>query len=154
MYSSFYLLLLSFSIWSALVVYSQETFPFVSFTEQTLVNHDYVDLNEVGRSDTGGNDVRCITDLNTCCSASQGVHRGNWYFPNGTRLLLLIYQDLDVFEARGPMSVDLRLNSGTSPPTGIYRCDIPTRAVNDVSGDPSVAETIFVGLFNSTTGGI
>ena len=84
MYSSFYLLLLSFSIWSALVVYSQETFPFVSFTEQTLVNHDYVDLNEMGRSDTGGNDVRCITDLNTCCSASQGVHRGNWYFPNGT----------------------------------------------------------------------
>ena len=117
--------------------------------DQTLVNHDYVDLNEVG---LGGNDVLCITDLTTCCGASQGPHRGNWHFPNGTRLPLPT-SDTDIFESRGSLSVSLRRNSGTSPQNGIYHCLIPTKAVNDVSGNTSVGERVFVGLFNSTTGG-
>ena len=50
---------------------------------QTLANHSYVDLSLVGISDvSNGDDVQCITDLGTCCTSIEGVHRGNWYiFP-------------------------------------------------------------------------
>ena len=36
---------------------------------------------------TSENDsVQCHTDLKLCCSGSHGPHRGDWYFPDGTRL--------------------------------------------------------------------
>ena len=131
MYSYDLLVLLLFFC-SVIEVNSIQTFLYISFMDQTLVNHDYVDLN-------GGNDVLCITDLTTCCSASQGPHRGNWHFPNETRLSLPT-SDTDIFESRGSLSVSLRRNSGTSPPNGIYHCLIPTKAVNDVSGNTSVGK--------------
>ena len=51
---------------------------------QTLANHSYVDISLVGRPYYDGEGVQCITDLATC--SSQGSHRGDWYFPDGTRL--------------------------------------------------------------------
>ena len=77
------LLLVLSLLYSLVEVYSQ-TFPYVSFMGQTLANHSYVDLSLVGTSDS--NSLQCITNLMTCCSSSQGVHRGDWYFPNGSML--------------------------------------------------------------------
>ena len=34
-----------------------------------------------------------FTDLRTCCSGAQGAHRGDWYFPDGTRLPLPFHSD-------------------------------------------------------------
>ena len=65
---------------------SLSTFPYVSFMGQALSNHSYVDLSTVGYSSAGIDSVQCHTDLTTCCSGSQGFHRGDWYFPDGTRL--------------------------------------------------------------------
>ena len=59
---------------------NSQSFPYVSFRGQTLANHSYVDLSLVGTS--GSDSVQCITDLNTCCSGAQGIHRGDWYFPD------------------------------------------------------------------------
>ena len=67
------------------LVHCQQTYPYVSFMDQNLTNHSYVDLSLVGNGRDG---VQCHTDLDTCCSGSQGPHRGDWYFPNGTRLVL------------------------------------------------------------------
>ena len=66
-------------------VHSQ-TFPYVSFKGQTLANHSYLDFSLVGPLKTGSDNVQCQTDLTTCCTGSQGIHRGDWYFPNGDRL--------------------------------------------------------------------
>ena len=45
-----------------------------------LANHSYVDLTLVGIDTSDpGTIVRCITDLDTCCTGSQGDHRGHWY---------------------------------------------------------------------------
>ena len=72
--------------WSLEDVNSQ-TFPYVSFSGQTLANHSYVNLSLVGDDSSGGtNVVLCHTDLNTCCTGAQGQHRGDWFFPDGTRL--------------------------------------------------------------------
>ena len=67
-------------------VHCQQTYPYVSFslTGQTLVNHSYVDLSTVGSASDNSDSVVCHTDLESCCSGSQGIHRGDWSFPDGT----------------------------------------------------------------------
>ena len=70
-------------LWSLVEVHSQQTFPYVSFVSQTLANHSYVDLSEVGNDGSGSDTVQCHTDLSTCCASAQGIHRGDWYFPDG-----------------------------------------------------------------------
>ena len=143
-----------FLSWSLVEVHSQ-TFPYVSFMGKTLANHSYVDLSLVGRPDvlpglTGrGPSVECHTHLSTCCSGSEGVYRGDWYFPNGTRLPTP--QSTGIFEARDSQRVDLRRNVHGLK-SGIYRCDIPTDAVHDVN-DTSVRDRpVYVGLYTSGGG--
>ena len=138
--------LLCLLLWSLVEVHSQ-TAPYVSFMGETLANHSYVDLTLVG-DDTGdpGNTVRCHTDISSCCASYTGQHRGDWYFPDGTRLPFRG----DIVEARGSQGVDIRRNNNANPPSGIYRCDIPTDAVHDAE-DISVRETVYVGLY--ATGG-
>ena len=113
-----------------------------------LPNHSYVDLTLVGDVRDGGDSIQCHTDLDTCCSGAQGADRGDWYFPNGTRLQFS-YNPGDIYESRQAQRVDLdrRNNAGTS---GIYRCTIETNAVhsND-SSDTTTRETVYAGLYAS-----
>ncbi|CAI8011497.1 hypothetical protein GBAR_LOCUS7408 [Geodia barretti] len=140
-------LLLLGLFWS--LVYCQ-TFPYVSFMGQTLANHAYVDLSEVGNDLSGSDSVQCITDLSTCCSSAHGAHRGDWYFPNETRLHFY----WNIRESRGDQSVFLRHQPDTpNSPTGIYLCDIPTIAVYD-DRDISVRDTIYVGLYTGSGGSV
>ena len=117
---------------------SAQTFPYITFRGTTLANHSYVNLSLVG--DDSSDSVRCHSDLNTCCSDSQGPHRGDWYFPSGTRLQF----SGDVYEGRGAQRVELRHTSKGE--SGIYRCDIATNAVHDDT-DISVRDTVYVGLY-------
>ena len=123
-----------------------QTAPYVSFMGQTLADHSYVDISQVGDD---SDSVLCHTDLSTCCSGGQGPHRGNWYFPNGTRLPFPSKINPPIFESRQAQRVDLRRTSGTGP-TGIYRCDIETEAVHD----NGMTETVYVGLYTSDGGKI
>ena len=135
--------------WCVVEVNSQLTFPYVSFMGQTLANHSYVDLSLVGDDDSGSDSVRCHTDLETCCSMSQGVHRGDWYFPNGDRLPFS--GGGDIWEQRRDRRVDLRRSNSATSPVGIYRCDIPTEAVHSGYGN-SVRATVYVGLYTGSGG--
>ena len=113
-----------------------------------LANHSYVDLSLVGRPDipNGGEGVPCRTDLATCCTIPDGGHRGDWYFPDGTRLPFPA-SDVHTYETRVSQGVDILCrNRGANSPTGIYRCDIPTNAVHDDS-DISMGDTVYVGLY-------
>ena len=143
------LLLLSL-LWSLVEVHSQTEYPYVSFMGENLPNHSYVDLTQVGtdgiHSDPGNN-VRCHTDLSSCCSSSQGIHRGHWYFPDETKLQLAS-PELDIFERHVAQRVTIRRRNNAMGPSGIYRCDIPTVPVHDDS-DLSVRETVYVGLYAS-----
>ena len=136
--------LLCLLLWSLVEVHSQTEFPYVSFRGETLLNHSYVNLRRVGRPDDPNNRqyIACHTDLFTCCSSRDGSHRGDWYFPNGTRLPLPGGGHL--FEARTTQQVGLRRDYGTISTSGIYRCDIPT---ND--SDISARETVYIGVYAS-----
>ena len=127
---------------SLVEVHCQQTFPYVSFMGQTLVNHSYVDLSTVGYISDGSNSVQCHTDLRTCCSSAQDIRRGDWYFPDGTRLPLFTAYRIPFGETRTAQKVDIRCDN-SSAQTGIYRCDIPTEAVHGIS----VRETVYVGLY-------
>ena len=128
---------------SALVEVHSQTVPYVSFMGTNLSNHSYVDLTAVGDAEDGSDSVQCHTDLSTCCSDAQGVHRGDWYFPNGDRLQFRTERG-DIFEWRAAQRVDLR-HGNNSDTSGIYRCDIETNAVNDDDG----RETVYAGLYAS-----
>ena len=140
-------------LWSLVEVHSQ-TFPRLSFDGTTLANHSYVDISQVGRPDVGGGGgegVQCVTDLTTCCTSPQGFHRGDWYFPDGTRLPFPA-TNVNTFEVRETQRVNLRRNTDANSPTvGIYRCDIPTNAVHD-NTDISVRDTVYVGLYTASEG--
>ena len=126
-------------------VQSQQTFPSISFMGRTLANNSFVDISLVGEEADGSNSVLCITDLSTCCSGTDGAHRGDWYFPNGTRVPFAAL-DVDVYETRMAQGVGLRRRNPS--PSGIYRCDIPTTAVHDDT-DTSVRATVYVGVYTS-----
>ena len=124
-----------------------QTFPYVSFKNQTLADHSYVDLSTVGYISDGSNSVQCHTDLNTCCSIAQGIHRGDWYFPDGTVLPFFVaYRNMTPFgEGRTARRVEIR-RANSNAQTGIYRCDIATNAVHN-NTDISGRETVYVGLY-------
>ena len=149
---SVWVLLLSL-LWSLVEVHSQQTFPYISFNGTTLANHSYVDLSLVGNDVTGSSDsVQCVTDLSTCCRGTGGPHRGDWYFPNGTRLPFAGTY-VGTYEDRVPQGVDIRrIDSDATSPPGIYRCDIPTNAVHD-DRDISVRDApVYVGLYTASGG--
>ena len=141
--------LLLFSILWCLVEVNSQTFPNVSFMIQTLANHSYVDLSLVGDNEGGSDTVQCHTDLTTCCTSTDGSHRGDWYFPNGTRLPFPLI--VGIFETRKTQRVDINHRGSATSPVGIYRCDIPTNEVHD-DDDISVRATVYVGLYTASGG--
>ena len=129
-----------------LVEVHSQTFPYVSFMGQTLADHSYVDLSTMGSANDSS--VVCHSDLSTCCSGGQGIHRGDWYFPNGT-VLPFAGNSVPIGEGHGAQVAVIRRTTATGP-TGIYRCDIPTNAVHHPT-DLSVRDSVYVGLY--ITGG-
>ena len=146
MKSSSLLVLLLLFLLSLVEVHCQQTFPYVSFglTGQILADHSYVDLSTVGSADDNSDSVVCHTDLSTCCSDSQGIHRGDWYFPDGI-VLPFISTSVPIGLGRSAQSAIIRRTTATGP-TGIYRCDIPTNAVHHPT-DISVRDSVYVGLY-------
>ena len=136
-------LLLVILLWSLVEVHSQ-TAPYVSFMGETLPNHDFVNFSLVGNAIDGSDSVQCHTDLNTCCTGASGPDRGDWYFPSGGRLQFSDSTD-NIYEIRTAQRVDVRRRNNGDMPSGIYRCDIATNAVN------TDRETVYAGLY--ATGG-
>ena len=138
------LLLLGLLCWPLV---NSQSFPYVSFMGQTLANHSYVDLSLVGDDTSSSDSVQCITDLSTCCSIYRGPHRGDWYFPNGTRLPFIG----DIYESRGSERVALHNRNNADSPSGVYRCSIGTNAVHGHHYN-SERESVFVGLYGNNRG--
>ena len=146
-------LLLLCLLWSLVEVHSQTEYPYVSFIggdSAALPNHAYVDLNLHVVGEKGSNSVRCHTDLDTCCSEAQGIHRGDW-IPPGSEMGLPSDATAAIYQVQGATQrVSLRRRNNADMPSGIYRCDIPTNAVHDIN-NISVRESVYVGLY--ATGG-
>ena len=137
-------------VWILLYLISQvcycegEEFPHVSFNGMVLANHSYVNLLLVNNTESGS--VQCHTDLGTCCRATSGGHRGDWFFPNRSVLGFRGSSDDDIVEVRGPQRVDLRRRNNGSA-SGIYHCSIATHATYYY--DDTLRDHVYVGLYDS-----
>ena len=103
----------------------------------------------MGSADDNSDSVVCRTDLGTCCSAGQGIHRGEWSFPDGT-MLPFIGPSVPIAQGRTAQLAIIRRTTATGP-TGIYRCRIATIAVHHLT-DLSVRDSVYVGLYTADGG--
>ena len=130
-------------LWSLVEVHCQ-TAAYVTFMGNTVPSHGYVDLGLVGSDGSGSDSVVCHTDLETCCTNTEGPHRGDWFAPGETDRLGF---SGDIYVDRNEQRVDLRRRNNPGP-VGIYHCTIPTIAASD----NSVRATVYVGLYTASGG--
>ena len=104
----------------------------------------------MGSAGDNSDSVVCHTDLSTCCSGTQGIHRGDWSFPDGT-LLPFAGPTVPIGLGRNAQIAIIRRTNDATGPTGIYRCRIATNAVHSDT-DQSVGETVYVGLYPAIGG--
>ena len=87
----------------------------------------------------------CVTDLMDCCESPHTV-RGDWYYPNGTRVEFDPRTPVTFWANRGPSeemnrqvygSVRLFRRYGLPPGRGRFRCELPNAA------DPTVNQTLY-----------
>ena len=150
-----FLLLLLCLLCSLVKVHSQTEYPYVDlFGQIPLPNHAYIDLSLLHSIYAS---VWCYTDLDTCCSEAQGIHRGHW-IPPGSEESLPLFDDTStsagIFELHSAQQVILVHRHGNNgyQPSGIYRCDIATNAVHNDT-DNSVGESVYVGIYYYPSGG-
>ena len=88
-------------------------------------------LEEIGESHDA---LLCVTNLTTCC---QYPHtKGNWFFPNGTRVPSL-GMNWDIYRTRRHMLVYLHRTRGGVE--GVYRCEIPDST--------NIMQTIYIEVY-------
>ena len=118
-----------------------QEFPYVSFNGTIYANHSYLDLTLVGEGgENSSNEVLCHTSVQTCCSGSQGVHRGDWYFPSGSRLPFPDHGMNAIAQQREAQRVELSRRNNRNV-SGIYRCDIPITVTQN--------QSLYIGLYAS-----
>ena len=132
------------------------TAPYLTFMGEILPNNSYVDLSLVGQGGNAthdsGREIVCHTDLDTCCSGSDG--HGSWFYPHGFK-----FHEVATNMDRHPIAmrrlhkrVRLERVPGISGqiPSGIYQCAIETVAVSGEGG--TGRERVHVGVYE--TGGM
>ena len=127
-------------------VHSQ-TAPYLTFMGEILPNNSYVDLSLVGQGGNAthdsGREIVCHTDLDTCCSGSDG--HGDWF----SSLPGFKLPDLTI-NATHPIAIRrlhrrVRLervpNITGDILSGIYHCTFA------VSGNDQLKESLYVGIY-------
>ena len=97
-------------------------------------NNSVVTITDIGTDSAA---LICTTTGTGCCTSGRG---DEWYFPNGSavqRTGTTYFRSRTVTSGSGG-TVLLHRNSGATT-TGVFRCDIP-------------ADSIYVGIYNATTG--
>ena len=113
-----------------------------SLNGTTYQNNSIVTLEDIGE---GGDALLCVTDVTDCCRPFPDKALGNWFFPNGTRVLSSGHQ-WDFHRTRGQSVIRLQRRRGGAD--GIYRCVIPVPQ----SDAEDVNQTIFIGVYTASTG--
>ena len=101
--------------------------------------------------------LQCITDLVDCCGSESGtMHtvRGDWYFPNGSRVEFFRVGPLFLVN-RGPYEIinEQQINGSVRlfrrwslvPERGRFRCELPNAA------NPNVNQILYVNICEFVT---
>ena len=125
------------------VLFTSSTDVYLSLNGEVIPNHGYVEISDIGSSDT----TALLCHTNRPPPPWSAISGGNWFAPDGTRIGGIGSTDVPGFvRNRGPMVVRLRRRtSGSAPDDGIYQC-----LVNDAT---ETIQSVHVGLY-ITGGGI
>ena len=95
-------------------------------------------LEDIGEEDDA---LLCMTNLTACCRPPHSDAKGNWFFPNGTRVPSS-GNNWGFYHTRGQMVIRMHRRRGGVE--GIYCCEIP-----DTFG---FIQTIYIGVYSISTG--
>ena len=117
-----------------------QNFPYIQYRGVTLQNNSFINTGNLGTNDS----IECVTDLNTCCSKSEGVSMRVWFLPNGTMLSRHQVQEISAYKVIGKAQIlSLKLTDLTARDnpdlSGVYECSI------DTTSRPW--ESVYVGLY-------
>ena len=104
------------------------TYPYIAFGGTPLPNHWFLNMSQL--QDSSRATLVCHTDLDR-------VHRGDWYFPNGS-VVLSSNRSNGIFTSHGNQTIELKRGQGGSGPSGMYYCPIPSTA----------REAVYVGIYS------
>ena len=80
--------------------------------------------SENNRSDHGSSLVCVTTNVNTqCCRTKDGQNVGEWYLPNGTKILNT--PNTNFYRTRYNQTVRLNSRNNAMSPTGVFTCVVP-----------------------------
>ena len=115
---------------------------------------DTILITEVGRfinitqntSNPESSLVCVTTNVNTHCCRSKdnpnGGSRGEWYLPDGTRILS--NKDANFSRSRYTQQVRLNRRNNAMSPTGVFTCEVP----NDADSTMPHTANITIGKYN------
>ena len=96
----------------------------------TILITDIGSENTNDKSDPRSSLVCNTTNVNTQCCRGQnnpsGGSRGEWYLPNGTRILNT--PDTNFSRTRYNQTVRLNRRNNVMSPTGVFTCEVPNDA--------------------------
>ena len=122
------------------MLFTSSTDVYLSLNGEVIPNHGYVEISDIGSSDT----TALLCHTNRPASGETSTSGGDWFAPDGTRVGGLNSNDVPGFgRDRGPMVTRLKERSGT-PNEGIYWCII--------SDATETSQTVYVGLYNTGEG--
>ena len=99
-------------------------------------------LITVGSIGEGEETLFCSTDREDCCAADEFSIAGNWFLPNGSKVLLTTNTP-SLHITLGNQTVGLNIMS-PEVPTGIYHCEMMD--INDVT------HYLYVGIYFENEG--
>ena len=113
--------------------------------------NDTILITDIGsfndRSDPGSSLVCNTTNVNTnCCRSADnpnGGGRGEWYLPDGTRILNT--PDTNFYRTRYNQTVRLNRRNNAMSPTGVFTCEVP----NDGDSTMNHTATVRIGECNN-----
>ena len=108
-----------------------------SLNGTTYQNNSIVTVEDIGESEDA---LHCITNLTSCCRSRNGA-KGNWYFPNGTKVSGSTV-DWNIFRSRGQRVVYLSRRGGGVD--GVYHCEIPDTM--------NIMQNIYIGVYTGSSG--
>ena len=106
-----------------------------SLNGTTYQNNSLVTSEDIGEDEDA---LHCMTDNSSCCRFPA---RGNWFFPNGTRVPSSGEQ-WDFHRTRGQMVVILHRRRGGED--GVYYCVVPDKEGNE--------QTTYIGVYTASAG--
>ena len=108
---------------------------------------DTILITDIGSENTSdpGSSLVCVTTnvKPQCCRTTDGGRGGEWYFPNGTRIINTQYTDF--YRTRYTQQVRLNLRNNAMSPTGVFTCEVP----NDADSTMPHTATIRIGECSS-----